>query len=575
MSTTAYWTLRIQRETLEAARAGEIQSLSILLGEMVTVLLEQGQLSTVRRLVTEAGHHAKLSECRLVLAGGQVVAAANPSEITLLALPPTWSAGDNPDPPDTDGGRLRVSYPLTIPGRGKARLEITAAVEDPFWRSWEAQAGVGVIGALALIAVWLVYRRMRSRLQPLGLIREALLAIRDGEQAPAALVVNDRLGEEARAWNSLVTEMERANKQLVGQQLDELVRAREEHGLDLNSACDAMWYGVLLVDSELRVTYANGAAAIYLRTKRDTMPGAKLADLVSDQHVTECVRRLFQARVRHRTAVELDKRGDSGSEVLRFTARAIGQDDPTAAIIVIEDVTQQRVADESRNAFVTQVTHELRSPLTNIRLSAETAIEDGEQNPPMRAKCLNVINQEAKRLERVVSDMLSVAEIEAGTLELHRDDVRLAALFEELQSDYGAQANDKGVRLEFNLPPKLPVIKADRDKISLVLHNLVNNAIKYTRKGGRVIVNVDIEDGALLVDVIDTGIGIAKDDIDLVFQKFYRAKDPRVAEVTGSGLGLALARQVVRLHGGEVRVDSEPDKGSTFSVRLPIPARAA
>ncbi len=434
---------------------------------------------------------------------------------------------------------------------------------------------MGVIGALALIAVWLVYRRMRSRLQPLGLIREALLAMRDGEQAPAALEVNDRLGEEARAWNSLVTEMERANKQLVGQQLDELVRAREEHSLDLNSACDAMWYGVLLVDSELRVTYANGAAAIYLRTKRDAMPGAKLADLVSDQHVTECVRRLFQARVRHRTAVELDKRGDSGSEVLRFTARAIGQDDPTAAIIVIEDVTQQRVADESRNAFVTQVTHELRSPLTNIRLSAETAIEDGEQNPLMRAKCLNVINQEAKRLERVVSDMLSVAEIEAGTLELRKDDVRLDAMFEELQSDYAAQANDKGIRLEFNLPPKLPVIKADRDKISLVLHNLVNNAIKYTRKGGRVIVNVDIEDGALLVDVIDTGIGIAKDDIDLVFQKFYRAKDPRVAEVTGSGLGLALARQVVRLHGGEVRVDSEPDKGSTFSVRLPIPARAA
>jgi signal transduction histidine kinase len=279
--------------------------------------------------------------------------------------------------------------------------------------------------------------------------------------------------------------------------------------------------------------------------------------------------------VRHRTAVELDKRGDNGSEVLRFTVRAIGQDDPTAAIIVVEDVTQQRVADESRNAFVTQVTHELRSPLTNIRLSAETAIEDGDQNPPVRAKCLNVINQEAKRLERVVSDMLSVAEIEAGTLELRKDDVRLDALFEELQSDYAAQANDRGIRLEFNLPPKLPVLKADRDKISLVLHNLVNNAIKYTRKGGRVIVNVDVEDGALLVDVIDTGIGIAKDDVDRVFQKFYRAKDPRVAEVTGSGLGLALARQVVRLHGGEVRVDSEPDKGSTFSVRLPIPARAA
>ncbi len=174
-----------------------------------------------------------------------------------------------------------------------------------------------------------------------------------------------------------------------------------------------------------------------------------------------------------------------------------------------------------------------------------------------------------------MADMLSVSEIEAGTMQLRKDDVRLDAFFEELEADYGSQARDKEITLEFNLPPKLPVIQADRDKIGLALHNLIGNAIKYTPRGGRVVVTVDVKDGRLLVDIADTGIGIASDELGRIFEKFYRAKDPKVADVTGSGLGLALAREVVRLHGGDIEVNSQPEKGSTFSVTLTVSAKAA
>jgi len=129
--------------------------------------------------------------------------------------------------------------------------------------------------------------------------------------------------------------------------------------------------------------------------------------------------------------------------------------------------------------------------------------------------------------------------------------------------------------LTFNLPPKLPLVKGDRDKILMALHNLVGNALKYTPKGGSVTVNVQVDSKQLLFSVSDTGIGISDEDAERIFERFYRAKDPRVEKITGTGLGLTLAREVVRLHGGEITLKSELNKGSTFTLTLPVSAEAA
>ena len=233
------------------------------------------------------------------------------------------------------------------------------------------------------------------------------------------------------------------------------------------------------------------------------------------------------------------------------------------------------MAEESRHAFVAHTTHELRTPLTNIRLYVETAIDEGEHNPATRAKCLNVINGETRRLERIVGEMLSMAEIEAGSFKIKTDDVRLETVFEELRSDYQQQAIEKRIELSLNLPPKLPVIRGDRDKMMLALHNLVGNALKYTPDGGRVIINVEVTPKQLLVSVADNGIGISPDDAERIFERFYRAKDPRVAKITGTGLGLTIAREVVRMHGGDITVESQIDQGSTFTMTLPVKVEAA
>jgi two-component system sensor histidine kinase VicK len=273
--------------------------------------------------------------------------------------------------------------------------------------------------------------------------------------------------------------------------------------------------------------------------------------------------------------VEVQQDDSATAGVLRFIVRPVRQADSGIAMIIIEDVTQQRVAAESRSAFLGRATHELRTPLTNIRLYVETALVEGKDDPAVRAKCLNVINEESARLERIVSDILSVSEIEAGALEIKRDDVRLDVLFEQLKADYEPQARERQIKLTFDLPPKLPVFQGDCDKIALALHNLLGNALKYTPTGGQVTVYVNFDQNQIAIDVTDTGIGIGEGDIEKVFEKFYRAKDQRITDITGSGMGLAIAREVIRLHGGDITVQSELNKGSNFTLTLPVPNEAA
>jgi signal transduction histidine kinase len=135
-----------------------------------------------------------------------------------------------------------------------------------------------------------------------------------------------------------------------------------------------------------------------------------------------------------------------------------------------------------------------------------------------------------------------------------------------------ALAADKRQSLTFELPPKLPVIQGDRDKLLLTLHNLIGNAIKYTPEGGRVVVSVKADARQVAVEVADTGIGIRPEEQAMIFDRFYRSSDPRVAKITGSGLGLALAKEVAVLHRGDVTVQSEPDKGSVFTLVVPLAA---
>lgn len=573
ITASGWWVARMHSQTMERVRAEHVQTTGELLSRTAEAMIEADELTALRRIVIEAGRVNDLSVCRVVLPDGGVLADLKPANINVRTLDPQWEGSLSPE-----HARPGVSrYELALGDRGKAYLDIAPARTSTHAAMWEHLTGLGAIGVAAMVVLMMIYRNLRRRIRPLGAIREGLLAFAHGERASGALLMGGELNDEARAWNELVMENVRLRDELAGELARESITSSSEHDGDLASACDAMWQGLVLVDANLNVVYANGAAAVFLDTDRKQLVGGTIADAVASEGVLDVIRAVVSGRIRHRESVEADRGGsDKGvAGVLRYGVRPVRQEDTAEAMIVIEDITQQRVADEARRAFVAQVTHELRNPLTNIRLYVEAAIDEGERDEALLAKSLNVINEETRRLERIVGDMLSVAEIEAGTLELNVDDVRLDALFEVVESSFQTQAQEKEITLEFDMPPKLPVLRGDRDKIVMAVHNLVGNALKYTPAGGHVRVGVEEDQGGVRVTVSDNGIGIDESEQARVFERFYRADDRRVAGITGSGLGLAIAREVVRRHGGDIALESVRDRGSTFTMTLPMLAKAA
>lgn len=587
MGGSAWWSLHTQRESVREAREAQVRTVGELLARNAESLLAAGDTARVRRMLENAGRDYGLDELSVKLPDGSAVADSRPGDLEapLPATPWKGGTGDNaatlPSEVQSrrdESGVTSMTIGMLVPRLGPARLELTDSAEPPLWSAWRTQAGLGLIGAASLVGLLLAYRWTRRKLRAVGAIRDALAAVSQGHNSGAELALSIELGAEAAAWNQLIAEREKLRERASMERAAESLANRRTRDGDLASACDAMWQGLVLVDEHMKIKYVNGAAAVFLRRKREELTGLDASEVLEDQKLVEAVRGVSTGTLRQRTIHEVERGAEkgAGAGVLRFSVRPVRKEDAATALVLIEDITQQRVADASRNAFVAQVTHELRTPLTNIRLYVDGLLEEPDADQAKRAKSINVIAQEARRLERIVGDMLSVSEIEAGQLKLRRGDVRLDTVFVELEADFKEQARQKEIELKMDLPPKFPVISGDRDKIVLALHNLVGNAIKYTPAGGEVTVRAREDGPNFVVDVADNGIGIKGEESELIFEKFYRAKDKRIAGITGSGLGLALAREVVRLHGGDITVRSQVDKGSTFTLSIPsLPPRAA
>src|SRR5258705_1895796 len=283
---------------------------------------------------------------------------------------------------------------------------------------------------------------------------------------------------------------------------------------------------------------------------------------------------LLAAENRDRAVVtELTKEENGQRRIARVARHPIcvgesgGQE---SHVWTIRDITQQKLAEEMRDQFVDTATHELRTPLANIKAYAETLALADVIDIEQQKQFLNTINSEASRLARFVDDLLSVSSMELGSLSLNKQVTDLRRMLNEVLAKVRPQADEKRLAFEVTLPEKMPEPELDKDKIATVLVNLLGNAVKYTPDNGRVAFRVNITDKQIEISVSDTGVGIAADELDKVFEKFYRSSDPRVQEQTGTGLGLALSQEVVRLHGGKITVESEINKGSTFSMTLPL-----
>jgi PAS domain S-box-containing protein len=536
-------------------------------------MVSEGDLSNLRRLLPELVRDNGLEEISVSLPDGQIVAHSEPARISLVKLPEKWSAAAVDE--SLLGGGESVSRTVPIPGRGALILTVRAqrtpiSFDTGVLTVFSALAGVSALG------MYFVFRRVAGPLQTLGMIGNALKDVERCGDDLSLLEIDERRGPEARAWNRLLVRI--ATAPTTDNPSTSAATATREDGTptevldgdDLEQAVNILPTGVLIVDRGGIVRQINNMGAMLTGGTRDKAVGRPLAELLPGKEMDDWCASLASGTMPRRT-MELKRQTGVGESVLRVHCRPLRREDEGAALIIVDDVTQQRMADASRNLFIAQATHELRTPLTNMRLAIEELTgDDAEQLPSSATLHVNMVQTEVRRLERIVSDMLAVAEIEAGSLKLTRGEVKLDRLLAEIQQDHGQQATAKGIELKVELPPKLPALIGDREKLAQALHNLLGNAVKYTPSGGKVrLVVSDGPEGGVKFAVIDTGMGISPEDQGRLFNRFVRGTDPRLAGITGTGLGLALSREIARLHGGEITVESELDKGSTFTLVIP------
>jgi two-component system phosphate regulon sensor histidine kinase PhoR len=332
--------------------------------------------------------------------------------------------------------------------------------------------------------------------------------------------------------------------------------------------------GIAVCDAMGRVQYGNHMLATLLGKGKDDCTGQPLY-LQLQQTCPAADNEPFIERLKSTKGTlvgELKRGAHIADGVLRVSRWPILNEgfEPGSSLFSLRDVTQHKLAEEARNQFVFTATHELRTPLANIKAYAETLSMADDIDIEQQKGFFNIINAEATRLARFVDDLLNVSQMEAGGLTVARHELDLGRLLSEVAEHVAPQAKQKQIQFERVLPPKLPTLSADKDKLAAALVNLLGNAIKYTPDGGQVRLVVEAQQHGIVFHVEDTGIGIAPEELPRLCEKFFRSSDQRVQQITGSGLGLAFSQEVARLHGGRIQVQSELNKGSRFSLELPL-----
>ncbi len=270
--------------------------------------------------------------------------------------------------------------------------------------------------------------------------------------------------------------------------------------------------------------------------------------------------------------VDLHKGNELNDGVIRISRSPIVLENDVAEhhIWIIRDVTQQLLAEEMRNQFVFTATHELRTPLGNIKAYAEMLQFQEDIDIEKQKEFYNIITDESNRLLRFVDELLNINQMEAGSMSIYRHEVDSQSLVDNVVHHVQPEMDKKGIEFSQTFPAKWPTLDVDKEKVESALVNLLGNAAKYTPESGRVALKVEVKDSCFIAEVEDSGIGISENDLKHIFEKFFRSDDERVRDITGNGLGLAYTHEVARLHGGQLNVQSELNKGSRFTLSIPL-----
>jgi len=331
--------------------------------------------------------------------------------------------------------------------------------------------------------------------------------------------------------------------------------------------------GVIVTDRENKIVLINPAATRIFSIDDADLNGKILSSCVKDEKLNQLIEGFFIGECSYSAISQEIMVGRDKKIFLRAHAAPVKSEEGEilGSVIVFEDITYLKELDRMKSDFVSMVSHELRTPLTAVDQQLSVILEgitgeisEKQKEILCRAKARN------KELMNMIKNLLDLSQIESGKIIQYKEPIDLNGLLSKIVSLMRSQALERGIILEFEPYDPLPLIDADVNNMEGVFTNLVNNAIRYTLQGGRVTIKSGVKGEYVKVEVIDTGIGIAQEDLPKIFDKFYRVKTAQTRNIMGSGLGLSIVKGIIEAHLGLIEVESELGKGTTFTVFLPI-----
>jgi len=331
--------------------------------------------------------------------------------------------------------------------------------------------------------------------------------------------------------------------------------------------------GLLVTNRDKQVVFCNPAGRRLLKVKRPLPVGEPLGSVANDPEFIELVEGAMNLKEGHEMASkELAARTPSDPVLMANCAPVKDEKGQIiGAVTVLRDITELKELDKAKSTFVSMVAHELRAPLAAIEGYLDVILEGVGGNDPQKIhKILERSRERTRGLLALINDLLAISRMQAGRLAKEKEKLQLSILLKDVVELIKGEALERKVTVETLVPDDLPLVYVNREDITRVVTNLLDNAIKYNRDGGKVFIRASADDTFVRVEVQDTGIGIPKKDTGHLFDEFYRVKSKETRAITGTGLGLSIAKRIVEAHDGHVEVESKLHEGSTFRVLLPI-----
>ena len=455
---------------------------------------------------------------------------------------------------------MYVAVPVTEGGRvvASVRASLSLARIDHIRQEVIGQL-VGIALAVALAAALLGAAVARRITRPLAEMRDGAQRFARGELGQRLpLYGSEELSGLAAAMNEMVAQLDERLRTVIGQ--------RNEQEAVLASMIE----GVLAIDREEKILRLNQAAAGLLDLQAETAIGRRIQEVLRKPDLQQFVAEAMRGKHPIEAEMRLMIRGEErflqahGAPLRDAAGREIG------VLVVLNDITRLQRLENIRRDFVANVSHELKTPITAIKGSVETLLGGAMAEADSAPRFLEIIARQADRLNAIIEDLLALSRIEqeeekAG---IQLNETALAAVIQNALLACQLKAHDKQVRFAVDVPAELRC-RVNAPLLEQALINLIDNAITYSGEGGEVQILARPADAWLEIGVRDFGCGIAREHLPRLFERFYRVDKGRSRKQGGTGLGLAIVKHIVQAHGGQVRVDSAPGEGSTFTITLP------